>query len=274
MDSNQTEQTNRKKGMAFSLVVHIIAFSFFFIRSCETTAPGGGGGGGAGSISINFGDVESAKQTDEPPTPPQEVIPKPEVNRPEPKDRYVTSDNDNIAIKQDKKKDDKKDTPKKTEEELRREREQADALAEAKRLEDMIKGMGGAGSGPTGGGTEGGGGGGGPGKGPGTGGGTGGGSGGGFGNVRGPLAGRGVKSKCADIKDFSQREGVVIVKVCVDRMGKVTKANATQSGSTINDAALWKLCENCAKEYTFKSSSSGSVEQCGEIVFDFRLTGG
>lgn len=72
-----------------------------------------------------------------------------------------------------------------------------------------------------------------------------------------------------DITDSSQRTGIVVVNICVNSQGKVTKANYTQKGSTTTDSHLIRLATESAKEYRF--SQSKTAEQCGDITINFKL---
>jgi len=71
------------------------------------------------------------------------------------------------------------------------------------------------------------------------------------------------------ITDNSQKTGKVIIKICVDQSGKVSKAKYTQKGSTTTDAYLISLAEKNAKKYKFDTSSA--AEQCGNVIIDFKL---
>ena len=71
------------------------------------------------------------------------------------------------------------------------------------------------------------------------------------------------------INDSSQKKGRVVVKICVGKSGKVTKAKYTQRGSTTTDSYLISLAEKSAKEYKFEKSTI--TEQCGDIIIDFKL---
>ena len=71
------------------------------------------------------------------------------------------------------------------------------------------------------------------------------------------------------IVDNTQKEGRVVVKICVDGSGKVISANYTQVGSTTTDAHLIDLAEKGVMEYIF--SQSPAERQCGRVFIDFRL---
>ncbi len=71
------------------------------------------------------------------------------------------------------------------------------------------------------------------------------------------------------IKDASQKKGRVVIQICVDKSGKVSKAKYTQRGSSTTDSHLISLAEKSARKYKFDKSNI--VEQCGEIIIDFEL---
>lgn len=82
------------------------------------------------------------------------------------------------------------------------------------------------------------------------------------------LSNRGVR-KAPDITDKSQKTGKVVVYVCVDRKGTVTRADYTQRGSTTSDATLVELARRNARSYLFTESDLD--EQCGTITYDFKV---
>jgi outer membrane biosynthesis protein TonB len=71
------------------------------------------------------------------------------------------------------------------------------------------------------------------------------------------------------ITDNSQKTGRVVIRVCVDKSGKVVNAKFTQKGSTTTDSYLVDLAIRSAKKYKFTQSEI--PEQCGDISIDFRL---
>lgn len=90
----------------------------------------------------------------------------------------------------------------------------------------------------------------------------------GSGTVGSELGGRGVTAS-PRITDRSQDQGVVVVRVCVDRNGNVTSAEFTQKGTTASSARLKQLAVANAKKWKF---SGGSVDkQCGTITYNFRV---
>ena len=90
----------------------------------------------------------------------------------------------------------------------------------------------------------------------------------GSGDIGGNLGGRGVEYKPV-IKDKSQKQGTVNLKVCVDGSGKVISAEYTQGGSTTSDSDLKRTAIAGAKKYRF--SKSDLDKQCGTIRIIFRV---
>lgn len=90
----------------------------------------------------------------------------------------------------------------------------------------------------------------------------------GRGQVGGGLGSRGV-AKTHTPTDNSQKQGTVVVKVCIDKSGNVISADFTQGGSTTNDATLKRIAINSAKKWRFQP---GNVDkQCGTITYNFRV---
>lgn len=88
----------------------------------------------------------------------------------------------------------------------------------------------------------------------------------GTGTVGGGLGDRGVMS-APGLTDSSQKQGTVVVRVCVDKTGKVIEAEFTQRGSTTADLTLKKLAVDNAKQWRF---AAGAVDkQCGTITYRF-----
>jgi TonB family protein len=90
----------------------------------------------------------------------------------------------------------------------------------------------------------------------------------GSGTVGGGLGNRGVVRQHKPT-DTSQKEGTVVVSVCVDRSGKVTDANVTQAGTTTSDAQLRRMAVESAQQWQFSTGSQD--RQCGTITYRFRL---
>lgn len=90
----------------------------------------------------------------------------------------------------------------------------------------------------------------------------------GSGKVGGGLGGRGIV-KSPKVTDNSQKQGKVVLKVCVDSTGKVVSAERTQRGSTTSDSRLISLAIQNAKSWKF---NKGTLDkQCGTITYDFKV---
>ncbi len=92
----------------------------------------------------------------------------------------------------------------------------------------------------------------------------------GSGRVGGGLGNRGLLHE-PQIQDRSQKTGRVVISVCVDKSGKVIKAEYTQKGSTTTDSELKEIARNAARQ--FKFTASEIEEQCGTITVDFKIRG-
>ena len=90
----------------------------------------------------------------------------------------------------------------------------------------------------------------------------------GSGRVGGGLSNRGLVFE-PEVKDNSQEEGKVVMKVCVDQTGAVTSSEYTLRGSTSQSPKLIEKAKRAAKKYKF--SASEIEEQCGTISFNFKL---
>ena len=92
----------------------------------------------------------------------------------------------------------------------------------------------------------------------------------GSGRVGGGLGNRGVLHE-PQINDHSQKTGRVVMSICVDKNGKVIKADYTQKGSTTTDSDLKDIARKAALQ--FKFTLSEIEEQCGTITVDFKIQG-
>jgi TonB family protein len=69
----------------------------------------------------------------------------------------------------------------------------------------------------------------------------------------------------------SQKEGVVVVEISVDRKGNVTKAVAGVKGSTTLDEYLLKEAQDAAMKARFDSNDNAPLLQKGTIWYNFKL---
>jgi hypothetical protein len=70
------------------------------------------------------------------------------------------------------------------------------------------------------------------------------------------------------ISDNSNKEGVIIITVKVDNLGKVLNAEYKAQGSTITDLDLIDKCEKAALRAKFTPSENLDVDR-GTLVFNF-----
>ncbi|MCC6279845.1 MAG: hypothetical protein IT262_04545, partial [Saprospiraceae bacterium] len=87
-------------------------------------------------------------------------------------------------------------------------------------------------------------------------------------SVGGGLAGRAVVRR-RKISASPEKQGKVVIEVCVDNNGKVVSADYTPRGSTTSDSELRALAVSAARAYTF--APSANAKECGRITFSFGL---
>ena len=265
----QTEQTSRGKGWLLSFVLHVVLCALLFLPMIVSNIPPQMEEG----VMISLGMPDEG-QGDEPPSSTEDVSQPSEQEQPEKKVEEV------VTRKPEKQVTNKVVTSNEQNDVLVREaqaRKQAQAEAQRKAAEDAKKQeaynktkksygdlLGGSGKGDTG-------------K-PGSQGNPDGdpnasaleGISKGSGRVGGGLGNRGVLHE-PRINDRSQKTGKVVISVCVDKTGKVIKADYTQKGSTTTDSELRDIARKAAMQ--FKFTLSEIEEQCGTITVDFKVRG-
>lgn len=91
----------------------------------------------------------------------------------------------------------------------------------------------------------------------------------GKGNVGGGLDARGILARGPGVTDNSQSVGNAVIRVCIDRDGKVTSAEFTQKGSSISDGGLKNKAIADARQWKF---GKGNVDtQCGTVTYRFQV---
>jgi protein TonB len=85
------------------------------------------------------------------------------------------------------------------------------------------------------------------------------------------LAGRKALSKPIEQPDC-QEEGVVVVRITVDKNGKVISAVAGIKGSTNTAACLLKPAKEAALRTTWNADEKAPANQTGTIIYKFTLT--
>ena len=96
------------------------------------------------------------------------------------------------------------------------------------------------------------------------------GPGGGSGNIGFSLSGRKMVQRPV-ITEKSQDQGKVVVKIIVDKYGKVTKATAGERGTTATSAYLFRISEEAALKTKFDANSNAQEEQIGTMTFTYKL---
>ncbi len=91
----------------------------------------------------------------------------------------------------------------------------------------------------------------------------------GSGNIGFSLNGRKMVQRPVIIEK-SQDQGKVVVKIIVDRNGKVTKATAGERGTTATSAYLFRISEEAALKTKFDANPA-TEEQVGSMTFTYKL---
>lgn len=90
------------------------------------------------------------------------------------------------------------------------------------------------------------------------------------GTIKADLQGRNLLST-PQIKDSSQKEGRIVVKIKVDNTGQVIDAIFTSGGSSTSDATLKALAIKAAKESKFNFDPAAPAVQTGTMTFTFKV---
>jgi outer membrane biosynthesis protein TonB len=84
------------------------------------------------------------------------------------------------------------------------------------------------------------------------------------------LAGRSLMRK-PNIVDNSSETGKVVVKIIVDRNGRVVKAEPGQKGTNTTSSVLWEKAKQGALEARFSPKPDGPEEQYGTMTIIFKF---
>ncbi|MGL4364808.1 MAG: hypothetical protein ACRCSB_06350 [Bacteroidales bacterium] len=85
------------------------------------------------------------------------------------------------------------------------------------------------------------------------------------------LSGRTLIGQLPEPEYNIQQSGKVIVRIKVNREGRVVEAKAQQTGSTLIDATLYAAAEQAAMRAKFSTSDNVSLHQIGTILYVFKL---
>lgn len=254
------------------------------------------GGGGGGDIAVNFGDSDVGMGDNYESLESVRSAPKPTPQTPAPTKEILTSDNDDAPSIADIKKP--VDKPTKKPDEVKpvvkpTPKPPTPSKSTQNVLDDLLNGSdkggdgndkvggnkgkaygnpndrgynGGGGSGTGTGGGDG------SGTGPGSGSGSGGGSGGGRGTGVGNYMLAGRKNLNKPQPDYvCNEQGVVAVKIWVDRSGNVVRAEAGDRGTTNSASCLATQAVIAAKKTKWQANEGAAETQVGKIVYNFRL---
>ncbi len=75
----------------------------------------------------------------------------------------------------------------------------------------------------------------------------------------------------ADVKDITQEEGLIVVNICVNNDGRVVMAKYNSDASSIQDMDLVRRAIQTAKKYRFEKDYKVPARQCGQLSFRFEI---
>lgn len=75
----------------------------------------------------------------------------------------------------------------------------------------------------------------------------------------------------ADVKKITEKEGTVVINLCIDRLGKVTHVAFNREASSIDDSEYVKRAMDVASDYLFEKDYSAPTTQCGKLSFIFHI---
>ncbi|MFY0643043.1 MAG: hypothetical protein JXR19_01095 [Bacteroidia bacterium] len=92
------------------------------------------------------------------------------------------------------------------------------------------------------------------------------------------FAGDGFSGKISGFKavgtykpeNTQQQFGKIVVKVCVDKNGKIISVKGNQPGSTNTSAYLTRLSEQAARKFKFQRIGTATNINCGYITFNYK----
>jgi protein TonB len=84
------------------------------------------------------------------------------------------------------------------------------------------------------------------------------------------LAGRGMTGE-PKFQGKPKKNGRVVVKIDVNRSGKVINATVDQIKSNTTEQSLWELAMKMAKTATFNNDQAANIQQRGTVTFTFKV---
>ena len=75
----------------------------------------------------------------------------------------------------------------------------------------------------------------------------------------------------ANISKLAEKEGRVVVNLCIDRTGSVTHIAFNRNESTLSDASYLRKVMKVATKYRFEADYTAPKSQCGKLTFIFKI---
>jgi hypothetical protein len=75
----------------------------------------------------------------------------------------------------------------------------------------------------------------------------------------------------ADVKKITEKEGKVVINLCINREGMVTHVAFNRDQSTIMDSEYVRKAMDVASDYKFEKDYTAPDAQCGKLTFIFHI---
>ena len=75
----------------------------------------------------------------------------------------------------------------------------------------------------------------------------------------------------ADVKKITEKEGRVVINLCINRLGIVTHVAFNKESSSIYETDYVKKAMDVASDYLFEKDYSAPESQCGKLSFIFKI---
>lgn len=75
----------------------------------------------------------------------------------------------------------------------------------------------------------------------------------------------------ADVKKITEKEGKVVINLCINREGFVTHVAFNRESSSIDDSEYVKKAMDVASDYLFEKDYTAPDTQCGKLTFIFHI---
>lgn len=75
----------------------------------------------------------------------------------------------------------------------------------------------------------------------------------------------------ADVKKITEKEGKVVINLCINKEGLVTHVAFNREASTISESEYVKRAMDVASDYLFEKDYTAPATQCGKLSFIFHI---